>query len=33
MDAIPQQWLTEMKTYPQIVDMLSGIDRLSVLHD
>ncbi len=33
MDAIPQQWLTEMQTYQQIVDLLSGIHRLSVLHD
>jgi ADP-ribosylglycohydrolase len=32
MDAIPQQWLSEMKAYPQIVDLLSGIDRVSVLH-
>ncbi len=32
MDAIPQQWLTEMKTYLQIVDLLSGIERGSLLH-
>ena len=33
MDAIPQQWLTDMKAYQQIVDMLSAIDRVRVLHD
>lgn len=33
MDAIPQKWLADMKAYLQIVEMLSGIDRVSVLHD
>jgi ADP-ribosylglycohydrolase len=32
MDVIPQQWLTDMKAYPQIVEMLSGVDRVRVLH-
>jgi ADP-ribosylglycohydrolase len=32
MDAIPQKWLTDMKAYLQIVDMLSIIDRVRVLH-
>ena len=32
MDAIPQKWLTDMKAYLQIVDMLSRIDRVRVLH-
>jgi ADP-ribosylglycohydrolase len=26
MDAIPQKWLTDMKAYLQIAEMLSGID-------
>ena len=33
MDAIPQEWLTDMQAYPQIAGMLSEIDRHSVLHD
>jgi ADP-ribosylglycohydrolase len=28
MDAIPQQWLTDLKAYLQITEMLSGIDRV-----
>ena len=32
MDAIPPKWLTDMKAYLQIVDMLSRIDRVRVLH-
>jgi ADP-ribosylglycohydrolase len=32
MDAIPQKWLTDMKAYLQIVDMLSRIERVRVLH-
>ena len=27
MEAIPPQWLTDMKAYPQIVDMLNKIDK------
>ena len=33
MDAIPQPWLTDMQAYPQITEMLAGIDRVGVLHD
>jgi ADP-ribosylglycohydrolase len=32
INAIPQKWLADMKAYPQIVEMLSGIDRVTVLH-
>jgi ADP-ribosylglycohydrolase len=28
MDAIPQKWLTDMKAYRRIADLLSGIDRV-----
>ena len=33
MDAIPQKWLADMQAYPKIVELLSEIDRASVLHD